>query len=119
MKENIAEKKCDDFSTRIIHLSQMLEKKQVPKVLITQIIKSGTSIGANLAEGICAISPNDFRNKIYISLKECSETKDWLRLFYKVNYIDQALYESLDNDATEIFKILTATTKTLSNRISN
>lgn len=118
MKENIAEKKCEDLSLRIIDLYEDLEKKKIPKVLLTQILKSGTSIGANLAEGIYAISEKDFLNKIYISLKECSETRYWLRLFYKANYINQNLFDSLYSDVTEILKILNATTKTLSKKLN-
>lgn len=115
MSENIAMIKSENFALRIIDLyEEFIKDKKVPYVLLKQLLKSSTSIGANLSESICAISRKDFHSKVSISLKECSETLYWLRLLYKANYISQEIFDSLYSEAEEIFKILNATTKTLS-----
>ena len=75
-------------------------------------MKSGTSIGANLSEAKCAISPDDFLAKIYISYKECSETLYWLELLKNVNLITDEWFKDIHRDCTEIMKLLTATIKT-------
>ena len=82
-------------------------------VLSKQVLRSGTSIGANLAEAECAISRSDFTAKIYIALKECNETKYWLELLYETDYLDKQMYESMNSDCEELRKILSATTGTL------
>lgn len=79
-----------------------------------QVLRSGTSIGANIAESECAMSSKDFLSKIYIALKECNETLYWLDLLYETQYITESQYSSIKGDCTEIKRILTATTKTLS-----
>lgn len=78
-----------------------------------QILRSGTSIGANLAEAEYAISKKDFTAKVYIALKECSETRFWLELLYKTEYIDEKAYESINADCQELMRILSASTITL------
>ena len=78
-----------------------------------QVLRSGTSIGANLAEAECAISRNDFASKVYIALKECSETGYWLELLYKTGYIDQKSYESINADCQGLMRMLSASTITL------
>lgn len=74
-------------------------------------IRSGTSIGANLAEAQFAISRNDFLAKVYISLKECNETLYWLKLLYKTRLLVKPQIDSLYNDAEELMKLLTSITK--------
>jgi len=82
MKKNIVREKSMAFAIRIVNLSRILcEKKEY--VLSRQVLKAGTSIGANLAEADCAISRKDFLAKVYISFKECAETKYWLELLQK------------------------------------
>ncbi len=75
MKENIALQKSVDFAIRIINLYKYLVDKKKEFVLSKQVLRSGTSIGANLSEAECAISKNDFLAKVYIAYKECSETQ--------------------------------------------
>ena len=77
------------------------------------MLRSGTSIGVNIAESECAISKNDFKAKLYISLKECNECKYWLRLLFKAGYLEKAEFDSIYQDAEEIFRILMAITKTI------
>lgn len=79
-------------------------------------MRSGTSIGANLAESATAVSRKDFQNKIYIALKECSETQYWLELLYKTDYLTKEMYESLFADSEELRKMLSATTATLQSK---
>lgn len=117
MKENIALEKSEEFAVRIIKLYRYLciEKKEY--VLAKQILKSGTSIGANLAESECAISKKDFLSKIYIALKESAETLYWLRLLHRTDYINKKLFQSFYSDCEEIKKILQSSTKTISKQL--
>ena len=104
--------KSKQFALQIIKLYKHLcENKEF--VLSKQILRSGTSIGANLAEAECAISKNDFLSKIYIALKECVETQYWLDLLKDSGYIGDEIYNTLFHACNEITKILTATTKTI------
>ena len=107
--------KSKAFAIRIVKLYRFLcdEKKEL--VLSRQLLRSGTSIGANLAESECAISRNDFLAKVYIALKETSETQYWLELLYKTDYLSQNQFESLAKDAEELRKMLSATTRTMTN----
>ena len=112
---NIVMDKSESFAIRIVNLYKYLSSQKNEYVMSKQILKSGTSIGANIAESECAISKKDFLSKIYISLKECNETLYWLRLLYKTEYLSEIEYKSMINDCTEIKKILMATTKTINN----
>ena len=88
-----------------------LEKNEY--VLSKQILKSGTSIGANIAEAECGITKKEFLMKIYIALKETSETLYWIELLYKTGFLTERQFSSLYADANEIRKILSSTTKTV------
>ena len=81
--------------------------------LSNQLLRSGTSIGANNAEAVNAISKQDFRAKSYIALKEARESLYWIELLYRNNYIDEKQYQSIYSDAEELVKILVARCKTL------
>ena len=81
-------------------------------VLSKQLLRSSTSIGANIAEAECAFSKKDFLAKMYIAYKECSETKYWIELLYATDYLTQKEYSSVLSDCTELIKLLTAITKT-------
>ena len=100
------------FSIRIIKLYQHLNTICHEYILSKQILRSGTSIGANLAESECAISKKDFLAKVYNALKECNETIYWLDLLHETGYISDRQFVSLNNDCVELKKMLTATTKT-------
>ena len=77
-----------------------------------QLLRCGTSIGANLSEALYGISRNDFLSKVYISLKECAETKYWLELLNKTDYLSDSEFKSIDDDCTELIKLLTSIVKT-------
>jgi len=103
--------KSKAFAVRIIRLYQFLKKEKKEYELSTQLIHSGTSIGANVKEAIRGQSTKDFRAKLNIALKEASETEYWLELLVETDYIDQKQYVSLDKDCVELIKILTAILK--------
>ena len=107
-----AQEKSYAFAIRIVRLYKYLCDEKKEFVLGKQLLRSGTSIGANLSEARCAISRSDFLSKIYIALKECMETIFWIRLLKDTGYISQAEFDSLFFDAEELRKILSATTKT-------
>ena len=118
MKENnVVKEKSLDFSLRIINMSKYLFDK-LPfseKTIITQIIKSGTSIGANVFEAEYAESKDDFKHKLKISLKEANETKYWLTLLFRCDYLSKEQYNSLIVDCEELIKLLTS----IINKINN
>ena len=96
--EKTVKYKSKKFSVRIVNLYKYLCDKKNEYVLSKQILRSGTSIGANIAESECAISKKDFLSKIYIALKESAETLYWLDLLYETEYITDSQYESLYAD---------------------
>ena len=114
MKPNITYDKSKEFAIRIIRLYQFLSNTKKEFILSKQVLKSGTSIGANYAEAIYGISKKDFLSKAHIALKECAETKYWLELLYATDYITESQYKSIDQDCTELIKIFTTITKNAS-----
>ena len=111
-----AKSKSKRFDVRIVKAYQYLCEEKKEYVLSKQLLRSGTSIGANLAEAETAISRSDFQAKIYIALKECAETLYWLELLRDTDYLSQAMFQSMYSDCEELRKILSATTKTLKER---
>lgn len=99
------------FAKRIVRVSQYLSNEKKEYTLSKQLLRSGTSIGANIAEAQYAISRKDFLNKIYIALKECAETLYWLELLASCDYLTSAEYSSLYADCEELRKLLSAITK--------
>ncbi len=105
-------KKSKKFSLRIIGLYKYLCDEKKEFVLSKQLLRSGTSIGANIAEANCAISKKDFLAKMYIAFKESSETAYWLELLYGAEYLSKTEFESINLDCIELQKILSSITKT-------
>ncbi len=103
---NVIVEKSFDFAVRIINLYKYLSKEKHEYVLSKQILRCGTSIGANVEEAIGGISKADFIHKLSIAYKESRETEYWLRLFEKTDLIDVKMYESMFKDNKEISKIL-------------
>ena len=114
MKENIILTKTYNFALRIIKLHKYLCEEKREFTLSKQILRSGTSIGANSEEAAGSISKKDFRAKFFISYKEARETHYWIRLFKDSGLIEQKLANSLLADVEEIMKILGAILKTVS-----
>jgi four helix bundle protein len=112
MKENPAYEKAYAFAIRVVKCCQHLTKNHHEFVLSKQLLRSGTSIGANLAEANGAISEADFSAKVSIAYKECQETKYWLSLLKDTDYMDEKSFESIHGDADELGRILFAIIRT-------
>ena len=109
---SILEEKSFQFAIRIVELNRFLINEKKEFVMSKQILRSGTSIGANIAEAQYAQTKPDFLTKMHISLKEANETKYWLRLLYATKYIDDS-HRSYIDDCDELLRLLTATCKTI------
>lgn len=112
MKENVVKDKSFKFAVRIVKLYQYLCSDKKEYVLSKQILRSGTSIGANVEEADGGISKSDFSSKISIAYKEAKETHYWLRLLKETNYLDDKMFNSLIYDCDEICKLLFSILKT-------
>ena len=112
MRENPIKDKSFDFALRVVKLYQFLTKEEKEFVMSKQLLRSGTSIGANVREGEHAESKADFIHKMAIALKEANETEYWLLLLYKSNYLSEKAFESIDKDLKEVLKILISIVKT-------
>lgn len=111
-KNNIIKEKSFAFALRIIKCYQYLQTEKHEYVLSKQLLRCGTSIGANIREAEQAQSSADFIHKMSIALKEANETEYWLELWYKSNYLEQKLFDSLHFDCKELLKLLTSIIKT-------
>ena len=111
MKEHVIMQKSFAFSVRIVNLHKYLSQEKKEYVISKQIYKSGTSIGANVAEAQRAQSTADFVAKMIIALKEANETQYWLQLLRETKYITDREFTSAHDDLVEILKILTAICK--------
>ncbi len=116
VNRNVAMDKSKRFAIRIVNMYKYLSSEKNEYILSKQALRSGTSIGANIAEAECAISRNDFLSKLYIALKECNETSYWLELLHETDYLDDDMFESIFNDCQELKRILSASTKTMKTR---
>ncbi len=112
MKENVVARKSEEFAIKVVHVYQKLVENKREFVLSKQFLRSGTSIGANIAESEGAISKAEFSLKISMAYKEALETKYWINLMNKTGYLDVELAEDLINDADELSKILFSIIKT-------
>ena len=115
--EHTVKAKSLRFAVRIVRLYQYLCEEKKEYVLSKQILRSGTSIGANLAEAETAISRKDFLSKIYIALKECSETLYWLELLKETDYLTEEQYRSMYADCEELRKMMSSSTKTINSTL--
>lgn len=95
-----------DFAIRIVKFYKFLRDEKNVYIISKQLLRSGTSIGANVSEGTYAQSRADFINKMNIALKEASETEYWITLLYRTGVIDDKSYESLLNDVKQIIGTL-------------
>ena len=111
-KEKTIKYKSKKLAVKIVNLYKFLRDEKKEYVMSKQLLRSGTSIGANIAESECAISKRDFLNKIYIALKECVETIYWLELLYDTSYLNEKEYNLVKSDCEEMRKMMSATTRT-------
>lgn len=111
MNKSIIYVKCENFSVLIIEIYKLLiDKKEF--VMSKQLLKSSTSIGANVAESRFAQSKKDFISKMHIALKEANESEYWIKLLWKGEYIDEGIYIKLNKYLTEIIVMLVKIIKT-------
>ena len=110
-KENIIEVKSFEFAVRIVNLYKHVSREKNEYVLSKQLLRSGTSIGANVSEAEKAQTKADFHSKMTIALKEANETHYWLRLLHRTDFLTDAQFRSVETDINEIVSILVAITK--------
>lgn len=111
MKDNIVVNKSFDFAVRIIKLANYLENERRQYAIANQLIRSGTSIGANIREGVNASTKPDFRYKMSIALKEANETEYWLELILASRLINEIQVQELLEKCKELCRILSSIVK--------
>jgi len=116
MKENILKTKSFKFAVRIVNLHKYLCENKKEFVLSKQILRCGTSVGANIRESEHSQSKSDFIHKMSIAQKEINETMYWLELMQETELISKQEFESIYNDSLEIIKLLTSSIKTAKNK---
>ena len=114
---NPALEKSFSFALRIVKLYQHLSEKKKEFVLSKQVLRSGTSIGANLEESRGAQTPSDFQTKISIAYKEARETSYWLRLLFASKYLTERQFVSLHADCEELIRMLGSTQLTMKTKL--
>ena len=119
MSDNAILAKSKTFAVRIIKLYQHLCLQSNEYVMSKQLLRSGTSIGANVREAVNAYSKKEFAAKMSISLKEASESAYWLELLYETDYLTKAQFDSIYADNEELIKLLTSIVKSLKADLSN
>jgi len=118
MKENQLIDKSIAFAARIIKLRQHLLKSKKESIISNQLVRSGTSIGANINEANYGQSKADFIAKMHIALKETAETEYWIKLLYMSEYIDEKMCKSLLDDCLEIKRILVSSLNTAKGNVT-
>ena len=109
--ESPIQTKSRSFAIRIINCYNYLVEQKHEQVMSKQLLRCGTSIGANTRESKNAQSRMDFLSKLNIALKEADETEYWLDLLHETNYLDDNMYNSISDDCAELIKILTVIIK--------
>ena len=112
MGENVIVERSMDFAVRIVNLRKYLTKEHNEHVMSKQLLRCGTSIGANIAEAQRGQSKADFVAKMSIALKEANETEYWLKLLYRTQYLSKEQYESINKDIQELLGILVSICRT-------
>ena len=113
MSDSIVFEKSKNFAVRIVKLYKYLNEDKKEYILSKQLLRSGTSIGANISEALSAISKKDFLSKMYIAYKECSEVLYWLELLKRTDYLSDREYRSVVEDCKELERMLSSITKSL------
>ena len=116
-EQNILLDKSQAFAGRIIRMYRYLSTEKKEQILSKQILRSGTSIGANLTESKNAQSTADYLNKQNIALKEADETAYWIKNLYQGGYLNEKEYQSIAYDCDELIKMLVTSIKTLKGRL--
>ena len=113
VSNSILRDKAKDFAKKIIFLCRTMKTERTEAVLINQLLRSGTSIGANIHEAQYAQGTKDFISKLEIAQKECFETEYWLEILFETGSIEEVTYRSIQNDCGAIRRMLIASLKTV------
>ena len=113
MSNSILRDKAKDFAKNIVFLCRNMKSEHKEAVLINQLLRSGTSIGANIHEAQYAQGTKDFISKLEIAQKECYETEYWLELLFETGCIEQTVYKAIQNDCGAIRRMLIASLNTI------
>ena len=113
------QEKSMDFAVRCVNLYKYLSEEKKEYVICKQMLRSGTSVGANIRESRNAQSTADFINKLNIALKEADETQFWFELLNKTDYISESEFESINKDINDIISMLTSSIKTSKQKLIN
>ena len=119
MADNVILNKSKAFALRIIKLYKYLVEQKCEYILSKQLLRCGTSIGANVKESAFAQSWADFTAKLFIAQKECAETEYWIELLYESEYINKDEFDSIYEDCQELMKMIVASTKTLQGKTNS
>ena len=113
LADSILRDKAKEFAKKIVFLCRDMKSKHKESVLINQLLRSATSIGANLHEAQYAQSTNDFISKLEIAQKECYETEYWLEILFETDCMNKEEYKTLQNDCGAIRRMLISSLKTI------
>ena len=119
MAQSIMLDKAKDFAVNIVNICKAIKADKKESVLTNQLLRSGTSIGANIHESKYAHGTADFISKMQIALKECYESEYWLELLYKTNYIDESTHKELQNACGTIRRMLISSINTAKSNNTN
>ena len=117
MSDSVLRDKSKEFAKQIVILCRNIKQQQKESVLTNQLLRSATSIGANVHEAQYAQGTKDFISKFEISLKECYETEYWLELLFETGYIIESEYKHLQNDCGALRRMLISTITTLKKKL--
>ena len=116
MADSVLRDKSKDFAKQIVELCRNIKKEQKESVLTNQLLRSGTSIGANIYEAQYAQGTKDFISKFEIALKECYESEYWLELLFETGYINEDVFKPIQNDCGAIRRMLISSITTIKNK---
>lgn len=119
MAQSILRDKSKEFAKQVVFLCREIKQEYKESVLTNQLLRSGTSIGANLHEAQYAQGRKDFISKLEIAQKECFETEYWLELLYETGYIQEERYKQLQSDCGTIRRLLIASINTAKEKMQN
>ena len=117
MSDSILREKSKELAKKIVFLTRKIRTEQKEFILTDQLLRAGTSIGANIHEAQYAQSSIDFISKLEIALKECFESEYWLELLFETDYLPKQEYQSLKSECGIIRKMLIASCKTTKSKI--
>ena len=117
MSESILRTKSKEYAKSIVMLCRRLKENKVEYALVDQLLRCGTSVGANIHEAQYAQGTKDFISKLEIALKECNESEYWIELLYEVNSISEETFNKFKNDCIELRRMLVSSVKKLKEKL--